>query len=227
VLAAIQEVSPLTFSYCFTYVEQSRSRAAGRKKEDNKNVNRRSFLSPCLQGFLLPARAKPPQKLKLALNWKPDPQFGGFYAADYTQAGLGVEVLPGGAGTPTVQMIGSGAAQFGIVSADELLLARSRGNDVVALFAVYQSCPQGIMVHAERGRSRSGMLRTTERWRFRRACRMCAARKEIWLRSRKGGALPGGDISVFLSDPKFAQQCFVVSEPLAAKKKGLRCRCSR
>ena len=32
---------------------------------------------------------------------------------------------------------------------------------------------------------------------------------------------PGGDLSSFESDPKFAQQCFITSEPLAAKRKGI------
>src|SRR5436305_10584602 len=96
------------------------------------------------------ACGKSPAKIRLALNWKPDPQFGGFYAAPYQKHGLDVDILPGGAGTPTVQMIGAGSAEFGIVSADELVIARSNGNDVVALFAVFQTCPQGIMVRASR-----------------------------------------------------------------------------
>jgi NitT/TauT family transport system substrate-binding protein len=32
---------------------------------------------------------------------------------------------------------------------------------------------------------------------------------------------PGGDISAFLGDESFAQQCFIVSEPLAAKRRGV------
>src|SRR5881275_2553714 len=110
-------------------------------------MNRRSFLGA--SAALLAACGKP-SKIRLALNWKPDPQFGGFYAAPYQKHGLDVDVLPGGAGTPTVQMIGAGSAEFGVVSADEILLARARGNDVVALFAAFQNNPQGIMAHASR-----------------------------------------------------------------------------
>ena len=47
-------------------------------------------------------------------------------------------------------MVGAGSAEFGISSADEVIVARARGNDVVAVFAVYQNNPQGIMVHASR-----------------------------------------------------------------------------
>ena len=46
--------------------------------------------------------------MRLALNWKPEPEFGGFYAANYKAHGLDVEILQGGVGTPTVQMVGAG-----------------------------------------------------------------------------------------------------------------------
>src|SRR5437763_11983350 len=110
-------------------------------------MNRRRFL---YGGLTFLAACTKSSKIRLALNWKPDPQFGGFYAAPFDKYNLDVEILPGGAGTPTVQMIGARSAEFGIGSADELVLARSKGNDVVALFAVFQECPQGIMVHASR-----------------------------------------------------------------------------
>ena len=113
-------------------------------------MHRRSFLRIAPAIALLSGCGKSPGKIRLALNWKPDPEFGGFYAAPYQAHGLDVEILPGGAGTPTVQMVGAGSAEFGVVSADELVVARSRGNDVVALFAVFQNNPQGIMVHASR-----------------------------------------------------------------------------
>src|SRR5437660_11091987 len=94
-------------------------------------------------------------KRKIALNWVPEPEFGGIYAAQINRAfakhDLDVDIQPGGAGAPTWQMVGSGQADFAISSADEVVVARSRGADVVAIFAIYQTCPQGIMVHRSRG----------------------------------------------------------------------------
>src|SRR5450432_2566323 len=119
---------------------------------ETMRLARRNFLKIVPVAGVLAACGKA-NKIRLALNWKPDPEFGGFYAADFAKHGLNVEILPGGAGTPTVQMIGAGSAEFGIVSADELVVARARGNDVVALFATFQNCPQGIMVHASRNLS--------------------------------------------------------------------------
>src|SRR5580658_3624637 len=110
-------------------------------------MHRREFLKIAPAVGLLAACGKS-SKIRLALDWKPEPEFGGFYAANYQKHGLDVEILPGGAGTPTVQMVGAGSAEFGIVEADEILLARAQGNDVVALLAVFQNNPQGIMAHA-------------------------------------------------------------------------------
>src|SRR5216110_2730683 len=83
-------------------------------------------------------------KAKIALNWVPEPEFGGIYAAQvngaFVKHNLDVNIQPGGAGAPTWQMVGSGQADFAVSSADE-----------VVIFAIYQTCPQGIMVHQSRG----------------------------------------------------------------------------
>jgi NitT/TauT family transport system substrate-binding protein len=175
-----------------------------------------------LSGALaLLSACKKSQKVRLALNWKPDPQFGGFYAAPYAANGLDVEILPGGAGTPTVQMIGAGSAEFGVVSADEIVLARSRGNDVVGLFAVFQECPQGIMVHASRNLSSIGDVLKEGTVGIQRGLPYARMLEQKYGFGKvRVVPSPGGDISAFLNDEKFAQQCFIMSEPLAARKKG-------
>jgi NitT/TauT family transport system substrate-binding protein len=161
-------------------------------------------------------------KTRLALNWKPDPQFGGFYAAPYLKHGLDIEILPGGAGTPTVQMIGAGSAEFGIVSADELVVARARGNDVVALFATFQNCPQGIMVHASRNLASIGDVFKEGTVALQRGLPYARILEKTYgFDHVKIVPSPGGDISAFLHDEHFAQQCFVMSEPLGAKRNGV------
>jgi NitT/TauT family transport system substrate-binding protein len=161
-------------------------------------------------------------KIRLALDWKPEPEFGGFYAAPYQQHGLDVEILPGGAGTPTVQMVGAGSAEFGIVEADELVLARSKGNPVVGLFAVYQNSPLGIMVHAERNLTaigdvtKDGTLAVQQGLPYVRLLE-----KQYGFQHVHVVPSPGGDLTAFQTDPKFAQQCFVTSEPLTARRKGI------
>jgi len=183
-------------------------------------MTRRCFCAACAAGTLFASCGKP-TKTRLALNWKPDPQFGGFYAAPYEKQGLDVEILPGGAGTPTVQMIGAGTAEFGIVSADELVVARARGNDVVALFAVFQNCPQGIMAHASRHLISVGDVVKEGTLAIQRGLPYARIlEKKYGFEHVKLVPSPGGDISAFLRDEKFAQQCFVMSEPLQARHSG-------
>ena len=181
-------------------------------------MTRRCFCGACA---VLLASCGKSVKTRLALNWKPDPQFGGFYAAPYSKQGLDVEILPGGAGTPTVQMIGAGSAEFGIVSADELVVARARGNDVVALFAVFQNCPQGIMAHASRHLASVGDVVKEGTLAIQRGLPYARIlEKKYGFDHVKVVPSPGGDISAFLRDEKFAQQCFVMSEPLQARHAG-------
>ena len=64
----------------------------------------------------------------LQLNWFPEVEHGGFYAAlvhgDYRAAGLDVKILPGGPETPVVQQVARRAATFGVVNADNVLFGR-------------------------------------------------------------------------------------------------------
>ncbi len=163
------------------------------------------------------------KKLTLQLNWKPEPQFGGFYAAPFEKHGLSVEVREGGVGTPTVQMVATRQVPFGVVSADEVVLNRAQGGDVVALFAVYQTNPQGLMTRASRGFTDIGDIFRNEG--------TVAMQQGLpyanFLKNKYGFdkvrivPSPGGDLSVFKSDEKYTMQCFVTSEPLAAKKAGI------
>jgi NitT/TauT family transport system substrate-binding protein len=182
---------------------------------------RRTFLQAAPVLGLLAACGKS-AKIKLALDWKPEPEFGGFYAAPYAQHGLDVEILPGGAGTPTVQMVGAGSVDFGIVSGDEVVLARSHGNDVVALFAVFQNNPAGIMAHASRNLTsigdvlKEGTLAIQSGLPFARLLE-----RKYGFSHVKVVPSPGGDITPFLNDEKFAQQCYLTSEPVTARRKGV------
>jgi NitT/TauT family transport system substrate-binding protein len=163
-------------------------------------------------------------KVKLALNWVPEPEFGGFYAAResgaYKQRGLDVEILGGGAGVPVLQMVATGRADFGTVGADEIIMGRVQGADVVAVFATYQTFPQGIMVHRARGLTRIEQAFQSGTIALQSGVAYGAYLKQKF--SWQGGQVVpyDGGVARFLSDPNFSQQCYVTSEPLAAKKQG-------
>jgi NitT/TauT family transport system substrate-binding protein len=119
-------------------------------------------------------------------------------------------------------MVGAGSAEFGVVSADELIVARSQGNDVVALFAVFQNNPQGIMVHSSRKlKSLGDLLKSGGTLALQRGLPYARLlEKKYGFEKVKVVPSPGGDISAFLADKNFAQQCFIMSEPLTARHQG-------
>lgn len=88
------------------------------------------------------------QKLKkvvVRLKWINQAQFAGFYMAKekgyYKDAGLDVDIRPGGSDFPSVQMVSSGSEDFGVTGADQILMSREKGAPVVALSVIYRSTP--------------------------------------------------------------------------------------
>ncbi len=166
-------------------------------------------------------------QIKLALNWKPEPQFGGFYAADiqglYKQQDLNVVIIPGGAGTPTVQVVASGKVDYGIVSADEAIIAKDRGADIVALFATYQTNPQAIMTRADREfKSMQDIFQSDGMLAMQLGLPYAAYLQKKFSPAKVNLVPYMGGISNFLSNKKFSQQCFATSEPLTASKKNIK-----
>jgi NitT/TauT family transport system substrate-binding protein len=180
-----------------------------------------AILILCIHGV---AGAAP---IQLALNWKAEPQFGGFYAAQveglYRNSDLNVSIIEGGSGTPTIQVLGAGKVDYAVVSADEVVISHDRGaKNVVALFATFQTNPQAIMTHAERGfRSIGDVLKSDGvlLWQAGLPYAQYLSRKYAPIRVSTAPYL--GGIGNFQNDPLLSQQCFVTSEPLMAKRAGL------
>jgi NitT/TauT family transport system substrate-binding protein len=161
-------------------------------------------------------------KVRLTLDWKPEPEFGGFYAAKgigaFEKHGLDVDVKPAGAGAPTWQLVATGKTEFATTAADQVLVARAQGADVVALFAVYQTSPQGIMVRKSRGFTKLADVFTNPG--------TLAAENNAWLQYCRHQFQPvkvtltgyTGGVGAFLAKADYAQQCFVFSEPILARK---------
>lgn len=165
-----------------------------------------------------------PATVRLALDWVPEPEFGGFYAGRekgaYRRVGIDLEILGGGAGVPVVQMVATGRAEFGVVGADELINARTRGADVIPLFATFQTFPQAIMAHASRGAKTLGDVLSSGAVALDPGVPYAAfLRKKYGFQKVKLVPYDGG-VARFLADKDFAQQCFLASEPVAAQRKG-------
>jgi len=162
--------------------------------------------------------------LTLTLDWKPEPEFGGFYAAqldsDFIKNGLAAAIQPAGEGAATWQLVGAGKTDFATTSADQVLIARQAGADITAIFTVYQTFPQGVMVHQARGFKTMKDVFTHPG--------TLQAEDNAWLHFlEKHYGTPvvkiipyTGGISQFLAQKDCSQQCFVTSEPILAKKAG-------
>jgi NitT/TauT family transport system substrate-binding protein len=163
-------------------------------------------------------------KIDLTLDWKPEPEFGGFFAAQqagaFAHRNLDVSIKTAGEGADTWQLVATGKAQFATTAADQVLIARRSGADVIAFFAVYQTFPQGIMVHRARGFTALRDVFTHDG--------ALLAEDNPWLHflQKKFGPAKvtisgySGGIAEFLAKPNLSQQCFVTSEPILARHQG-------
>ncbi len=95
------------------------------------------------------------RRVTLALNWFPEVEHGGFFAADvhgfFRDEGLEVEIQSGGPGAPVIQQVATQRCDFAVANADQVLLGRDQGAQVVAVMAAMQNSPHCIMVHQRGG----------------------------------------------------------------------------
>ncbi len=164
-----------------------------------------------------------PARVKLALNWFPEAEHGGFYAAlvhgYYQKGGLEVEILGGGPDAPVIQRVATGAVEFGVTNADDVLVTRVQEAPVVALMAPYQVNPRCIMVHADAGIDRIQDIRNITLALSQRPAFSHYLRAKFPFEGVKIVPYPG-NVTQFLMDPNFAQQAYIFSEPFVARSKG-------
>lgn len=161
-------------------------------------------------------------KVTLMLNWFPEAEHGGFYAAKvhgyYEEAGLDVEIIPGGPGSPVQQKVARGDVTFGVTNADDILLARAQDADVVAVMAPLQTSPRCVMVHESSGITSFDQLKNVT---------LAMSGGKAWAQFLKQ-KLPldgvelqeGPTVAKFLVDDNYAQQAYVFSEPFVARQEG-------
>jgi|TARA_B110000263_G_scaffold202402_1_gene182114 NitT/TauT family transport system substrate-binding protein len=159
----------------------------------------------------------------LQLNWFPEAEHGGYYAAlvhgFFADEGLDVEIIPGGPGSPVIQKLVVKQSTFVVGNADQVLTGRNQEAEVIALFAPIQMSPRCIMVHASSG------IETLDE--LRNMTVALSAGRAFALYMQKHLSLEGvrvvgypGSMAVFLNDNNFAQQGYVFSEPFIAKQQG-------
>ncbi|MGH7193158.1 MAG: ABC transporter substrate-binding protein, partial [Candidatus Saccharimonadales bacterium] len=168
-------------------------------------------------------KSKQLTKVRLALNWYPEAEHGGYYAAltqgYYRDEGLEVEIVKGGPKAPVIPQVDKGPFEFGVYNADGLITARSKDAAVVAVMAPLQISPRAIMVHAASGIDDFSKLKNVTLATDHSQAYFAFLRRKIPLEGVK--IVPyQGNVAQFLNDPNFAQQAYVFSEPYVAEQQG-------
>jgi NitT/TauT family transport system substrate-binding protein len=177
-------------------------------------------------GSASPASPAPLQRIRLQLNWVPEPEFGGIYAAIqdglYRDAGLDVEVIKGSAQVPSAQLVAQGACETAIVSGDEILTLRRKGGSLTGIFAIFQRNPTGFLMHE------ANPIRTLEElWRSDSTVALDPGLPFVKILDAKYGGerlkrVPAtGALATFLATPAFVQQCFISAEPVEVRLRGV------
>ena len=161
--------------------------------------------------------------VRLQLDWYPQPEHGGFYAAQmlgyYKAEGLDVTIIPLPQYGSVAQLVATGRADVGLGSSDQILEWNSNGLPLVAVSATMQHDPQAVMVHKD---SPIHDFKDLE------GHAIAAQTGATWLKyviSRYNlhqvRQIPSTlSVANFLADPGYVQQIFITSEPFFAKQAG-------
>ncbi|WP_332691713.1 ABC transporter substrate-binding protein [Halalkalibacter lacteus] len=164
------------------------------------------------------------ESVKLVLNWFPKSQHGGVYAAQeegiFAEHGLDVELETGGPQVSSIQIVASGNAEFGLAHADQIVIARNEGIELVTLATTMQNSPAALMFHEgeeisdfEDMNGRTSYIQPgIPYWDF------LTSRYDLSGVTEMGYT---GQHVNFIDDPKSVSQAFVTSEPFFLEKEGV------
>jgi NitT/TauT family transport system substrate-binding protein len=172
-----------------------------------------------------PSELSKPTDITLALNWFPEAEHGGFYAAlvhgYYEEEGLKVTIRPGGPGVRVIADVASGVVNFGVDNADKLLVWRAQQADAVAVMGPIQDSPRCIMVHKNSGLTKLEDLASKRPFTLGINSDQPFAqflKKRVDLADVQIVKYPG-NVAQFLENSDYGQQAYSFSEPFLAQQK--------
>jgi len=170
-------------------------------------------------------KPKGKDKVSLLLNWYPEAEHGGFYAAQvhgiFEKYGLDVEIRPGGKTTVVAQELTFGRVQFGVANADDVLIARNQDVPMVGLMAPIQNGPRCIMVRKDSGITGFEGLKNLK-------LQIDSSRPYVSFLKSKGFLTEGvevvpyfGSVAMLVAEKGVATQGYSFSEPFMARQQGV------
>ncbi len=162
-------------------------------------------------------------RVTLQLDWFPEPAHGGFYQAAekgyYAEAGLDVEILPGGPGGRPTQKVATGRVAFSMGRSDDMMLAAEQGLPVLIVAALMQHDPQALLLHAD------NPVKTFADLDGRAVMAYPGSAWIPYLQKRYSitfDLMPMSfGLARFIADPDLIQACFVTDEPFRLKQQGV------
>jgi NitT/TauT family transport system substrate-binding protein len=162
-----------------------------------------------------------PDQIAVVLSWSPQPAQGGLFAAQvkgfFAEEGLEVTLVPSGPRVPRKPLLAANEVQFGMLSADEILVAREEGLNLVALHSTMQENPLGFVYHEENPLNdfsdlagRAVYVAPGQAW-----WAYILDKYDLTVQEQ---AYQG--LAPFLADKASVTQGFVTSEPFYAEKEG-------
>ncbi len=197
-------------------------------------LRRTAFLSAALAALLAGCSKPAPEapsaggggaalpRIRFKTDWYPQAEHGGFYQAAargfYRDAGIDVDIVPGGPGVLVPQLMLSGQADIAMGRSDDIIVFADQGLPFVIVGVYMEHDPQAILVHDGDSvktfadlDNRTIMAVPGVHW-----IDYLKLRYHINLRQ-----IPSNfGIAQFMSDETFIQQCFVTNEPYYVRKNG-------
>ena len=187
-------------------------------------------LALCVAGCSRPAPANPSPGapgsalpvVRFKADWYPQAEHGGFYQAVargfYRDAGIDVEIVPGGPGVLVPQIVLSGQVDIAMGRSDDMIVWVSKGLPFVVVGVYMERDPQAILVHED------GPVKTFADLDNRTVMGVPGSNWIDYIKVHYHidfKLIPSNfGIAQFMADKNFIQQCFVTNEPYFVTKNG-------
>ena len=166
------------------------------------------------------------RKIVLQTDWFPQAEHGGYYQAltkgFYREAGLDVDIWPGGPGAGIKLKVVRGDADFGMLRSDDLIMAAGVGMPFMIVAATMQHDAQGLMVHD------SSPVKSFKDLDGRVVIGNVGMAYFPYLEKKFGISIERRQntygMGEFLANSETVQQCLITSEPFFAAQNGRKVR---
>ena len=162
------------------------------------------------------AASQAAKKITLQLQWFPQAQFAGYYAAAakgfYADEGIDITIKPGAVEIVPATVVTSGQAQFGISWVPRMLAPREAGADVVLIGQIFQRSPTLQVSFKDKGITDPAQFKGKKigSWGF-------GNESELYAGMRKAGLDPANPADVTVVPQQFDMNAFLKGDIDAAQ----------